>query len=108
MALPEPKDHRILLSDAAALTRRYQEQVGKAVGKELPKGALFLRPLIDELLAQSGCAGMRVYHGRTASGENTLVLVGVDLKGDDMTQGTLLEEPFLCPPFCGTTNSLNS
>jgi len=25
-----------------------------------------------------------------------------------MVQGVVMEECFLCPPFCGTNNSLNS
>jgi len=104
MALPEPKDHRISLNDAAALTRRYQNDAGK----DAPKCALFLRPLIDEVLAQPGCSGIRIYYGRGATGEDTLVLVGVDQKGNDMTSGTLLEDPFFCPPWCGGGNSLNS
>ena len=108
MALPEPKDQRISLTDAAALTRRYREHAGKAAGAEVPKCGLFLRRLIDELLAQPGCSGMRVYYGRTATGEDTFVLVGVDQKGDDMTGGTLLEDPFYCPPFCSTASMLNS
>jgi hypothetical protein len=108
MALPEPKDHRISLTDAAALTRRYRDHAGKTAGAEVPKCGLFLRRLIDELLAQPGCSGMRVYYGRTATGEDTFVLVGVDQKGDDMTGGTLLEDPFYCPPFCSTASMLNS
>jgi hypothetical protein len=108
MALPEPKDHRISLSDAAALTRRYQDQAGKAAGEEVPKCALFLRKLIDEMMAQPGCSGIRVYYGRTLTDEDTLVLVGVDQKGDDMAEGTLLEDPFFCPPICGGGNALNT
>lgn len=104
MALPEPKDHRISLRDAAILTKRHQAHAGK----DAPKGALFLRPLLDELLAQPGCSGMRVYYARTTKGEATLVVVGVDQHGDDMTEGTLLEDPFLCPPLCGDANALNS
>ena len=106
MALPEPKDHRISLSDAAALTKRYQDQAGRAAGKEVPKCALFLRKLIDEMLTQPGCSGMRVYYGRTATGEDTLVLVGVDQKGDDIAEGTLLEDPFYCPPWCSSGSQL--
>jgi hypothetical protein len=104
MALPDPRDHRISLNDAAALTKRYQGQTGK----EAPRCALFLRRLIDELLAQPGCSGVRAYYGRTLTDEDTLVLVGVDQKGDDMTDGTLLEDPFWCPPFCSGGNALNS
>ena len=51
---------------------------------------------------------MRIYYGRDSAGEDTLVLVGVDQKGNDMTGGTLLEDPFWCPPLCGGGNTLNT
>jgi hypothetical protein len=104
MALPDPRDHRISLSDAAAQTRRYREQVGK----DSPKSAFFFRKLLDELLAQPNCAGLRICYARTDKGEDSLVLVGVDKDGNDMVQGTLLEDGFFCPPFCGGGNALNS
>jgi hypothetical protein len=104
MALPESKDHRISLSDAAAQTRRYREQVGK----DAPKSGFLFRKLIDELLAQPGCAGLRICYARTDKGEDSLVLVGVDKNGNDMVEGTLLEDVFWCPPFCGAGSALNT
>ena len=100
MALPDPKSHRISLEDAAAQTRR-----GRGGSQ---KGGLFLRAELDQLLAQPGCAGLRFYYGRKADGQDTVILVGVDEKGDDMEQGVLMEEHFLCPPWCGSANSLNT
>lgn len=105
MALPDPKDHRISLSDAAAQTRRYRDHVGKA---DAPKSGFFFRKLIDELLAQPGCAGLRICYARTDKGEDSLVLVGVDKNGNDMVEGTLLEDAFYCPPICGGGNALNT
>ena len=100
MPLPPPKSHRIPLDQAAAMTRRYREG--------MHKGGLFLRKDLDELLAQKGCAGLRFYYGLGAAGEDTLVLVGVDEKGNDMDNGVLLEDHFPCPIWCGDGNSLNA
>lgn len=100
MPLPDPKSHRIALSAAA-------DQIKNAANRE-QKGGLFLRKELDELLAQPGCSGLRYYYGRNAQGQDTLILVGVDKEGNDMVQGVVMEECFLCPPFCGTTNPLNS
>jgi len=99
MPLPDPKSHRIPMDQAVAMTRRYREST--------QKGGLFLRKDLDDLLAQKGCAGMRFYYGLGASGEDTLVLVGVDEKGNDMAGGVLLEFGFPGPPWCGDGNSLN-
>ena len=100
MALPDPKSHRISLEDAAAQTRRSRGGPHK--------GGMFLRAELDQLLAQPGCAGLRFYYGRKTDGQETVILVGVDEKGDDMLQGVLMEEHFLCPPICGAANALNS
>lgn len=100
MPLPDPKSHRISLNDAAEQTRRHRE------GQH--KGGYFHRRELDELLAQAGCVGVRYYYGRKAEGQETLILVGVDKEGNDLTQGVVMEDGFWCPPFCGTTNILNS
>ena len=100
MALPDPKSHRISLDEAAAQTRR-----GRG-GQHT--GGMFLRAELDQLLAQPGCSGLRYYYGSNTRGEETLILVGVDKEGNDMDQGIMLEESFLCPPWCGAANALNS
>lgn len=100
MPLPDPKSHRIPLTEAAEQTRR------RAGGKN--KGGMFLRKELDELLAQPGCSGLRFYHGQDTDGADTLVLVGVDQEGNDMVSGVLLDGHFPCPPFCGGGNSLNT
>jgi hypothetical protein len=37
----------------------------------------------------------------------SLVMVGVDTDGNDMTSGTIMEEAYPCPPFCGTGDALS-
>lgn len=100
MALPEPKGHRIPLSEAAEHTKRYREG--------MHKGGMFLRQELDDLLAQKDCAAIRFYYGLGKNGEDTLILVGVDKNGNDMVNGVLMDGHFPCPPFCGDGNSLNS
>jgi hypothetical protein len=102
MALPKrrSKGHRISLADAATMTQRYREG--------LHKGGLFLRDDVDALMAQDGCTGLRFYYGLGKNGEDTLILCGVDTKGNDMYDGVLLEGHFPCPIYCGSGNSLNS
>ena len=103
MALP-PRDHRIPLADAAALTRRYREQS--------PKGAMkagaFHADQVRELLAQEGCVALRIYFGKQADGANGLVLVGLDANDNEMTGGILLDIIYPCPPFCTDGSPLNS
>ncbi len=101
MALP-PRDHRITLAEAAALTRRHRET---KVSTE--KAGSFHKDQVLALLAQPGCVGLRIYHGLNADGSRAFVLTGIDAKDNDLT-GEILEKHFPCPPYCGETDPLNS
>jgi hypothetical protein len=99
MPLPPPRSHRISLSDASTLVRSRSTVV---------KGGFFFRKELDELLAQPSCSGIRYYYAKDSSGNDTIILVGVDQEGNDLVQGVLMEDSFFCPPFCGNANALNS
>ena len=99
MPLPTSRSHRISLTDASALTKRRTASI---------KGGFFFRKELDDILAQPGCAGVRYYHAQKADGSDTIVIVGVDGDGNDMTQGVIMEDGFDCPPVCGSANALNS
>ncbi len=71
------------------------------------KGAYFGRSAFDKILAQAGCIGIRYYYAKKDDGTPTLVLVGVDGSGNDITVGILIEDAFPCPPFCGGPSPLN-
>jgi hypothetical protein len=100
----DPRDHRIPLTEAKELTRRYRESVAQDAFKA---GALHAKQ-VQELLAQPGCVTLRVYLGRQADGKETLVLVGVDDQDRDMTGGIMLDVIYPCPPFCEGGGGLNS
>ena len=100
--MPLPlRDHRISLAAAAAHLRRF-----RASGSSRVTAHAFHSDQVRALLAQPGCAAMRAYHGRDADDAPTLVLVGVDADGADLVTGTLLEQPFPCPPFCSGASAL--
>jgi hypothetical protein len=83
-------------------------------------GGSFDRAAIDKILAQPGCARLRIYHGRDAKGKPNLILVGVDAAGKDMLpskllltkssteggQGCIMEKQFPCPPYCDASSTL--
>jgi hypothetical protein len=97
-------DHRVSLKQAAELARRHRQDGAHRAGDS---GAFNGKPVM-ELLSQPGCVGLRIYRGRGAGGESSLILVGVDAKGNDMTEGVLLDTHLPCPPFCSDGNALNS
>jgi len=103
----EPRDHRISLQEAAAHTRRHRAGVqGKP--KEADHGGSFHGDQVMGLLKQKGCTGLKVYHGRSEKGARSIVLVGLDAQGNDMTTGMLLEVCWPCPPYCGDSSPLNA
>jgi hypothetical protein len=106
--MPPQRDHRIPLAAAAAMTRRHREARGAKDVSEGERGGMVPREPVQQLLAQKGCEGLRIYYARDEKGTPALVLVAVDKDGNDMTQGSILEWSFPCPPFCGDSNTLNS
>lgn len=98
MALPE-RNHRITLEQARELTRN-QRGGSPPTGAGPMRAVAFRREILDEILAQAECAGLRVYLGRRGTGEQTLVVVGMDADGNDLSAGTIADEGLPCPPFC--------
>ncbi len=105
MALPyPPQDHHIVLTDAAKLTKAYRDN---PPGPKV-KAVAFSRSIIDEMLAQNGCEGIRCYYALNDDGTPTLVITGVDNKGNDIYNGVLAEFGTLCPPWCDDAVTSNS
>ena len=94
-----PRRHIITHEEAKAFVRRRPHGISE-------RGGHFPREVIDQLLAQKGCAGIRFYFGTKSDGSLALVLVGIDENEKDMTAGILVEDHYPCPPFCDATSSL--
>lgn len=100
----DPKaDHRITLARAVADTKRHR---GGGAHRAGDSGA-FNSKALQELLAQPGCAGMRFYMGRNERGDRSVILVGVDETGNNMSSGLVLDSHFPCPPYCPDEDELH-
>jgi hypothetical protein len=91
--------HLISREEAVLLLRRRPARV-------TGRGGHFPREVIDLVLAQPGCSGLRFYFGTKSDGSFALVLVGMDERERDMTDGAIVENYFPCPPFCDATSLL--
>ena len=49
------------------------------------------RTVIDQILAQPGCVGMRFYNALNEAGQKTLVYVAVDASGNDIMEKVVVE-----------------
>lgn len=49
------------------------------------------RNIIELILAQPGCAGMRFYNAINEEGQKTMVYVGIDAKGNNILEYTVVK-----------------
>lgn len=82
-------------------TANYRES-----GSGKTKAHLFGSETIKKLLDQEGCEAMRIYYALDDKGEQQLILVGTDVKGNDMTKGLILDMSVPCPPDCPDDSGL--
>ncbi len=92
----------IPLEDGADMTARYRDQNPNQI-----KGHFFGKDVLNELLDQEGCMGIRMYYGIDDKGKKALVIVGTDADENDLT--TKVGDVSLpCPSRCSSPNDLNS
>ena len=62
---------------------------------------------VEKILEQADCIGIRIYNGYDSEDNGLhLVLVGVDDKGEDMTDGIIMDKMKPCPVGCDSTSAL--
>lgn len=116
--------HFISLEKAIELTQRYRAQKESLLvpahqnQNVLPLSETFNRAAIDQLLAQPGCTGLRIYYGLDDALLLHAVLVGVDAENNDLltpvalTAGegdgpVIIDNSIRCPPICPSGSPLN-
>ena len=92
--------HEITLSEGLELVANFRKnpQAPKSQGTSFNRGAF------EKILAQPGCEKIKMYWAKEQNGRFTVVLVGVDAAGEDMTKGSIMERSADCPPWCGVTS----
>lgn len=114
---------------AAEWTNRYRQKQPDQL-----QGHFFGRKVIERILAQPGCMGLRIYYALDPNNEQHLLIVGADASQNDQLPGQVplsdaarqspldfpkSPEPFdpefiiaemstPCPPHSGNRNRLNS
>ena len=79
----EAIDHEL----ASNLVKSYYEKYPESF-----TGVTIGRNIIEQILTQPGCVGMRFYDAINEQGQKTLVYVGVDASGKDMTKQVVVEK----------------
>lgn len=61
---------------------------------------------VMQILTQQDCEGIRIYKALNDEGNEKVILTGVDLNGNDMANGLLVEYSKPCPPACDASSPL--
>ncbi len=92
----------IELSTAEVYLARFREQYPEYI-----KAEIFTKSFIEELIAQPGCEGVRIYNGIDDEGVGCYVLVATNSEDQDMVDNCLLlEGGGACPRHCDVTSPL--
>lgn len=102
MAFDGTEGGLISLNAASAMTKAYRDaNPGQRIAH------FFGRDILNELLAQDDCMGIRIYYGLSEDGDKELVIVGADANENDLTDKVGdISSP--CPNLCSSPNKLNS
>ena len=71
------------------------------------KAHFFGEVIINQILNQPGCIGLRLYNAIDANNQPQILLVGVDANGDDMTNDTIADLSLPCPNHCPSNSVLS-
>ncbi len=93
----------IELDKAASWTANYRNANSQGI-----KAHFFGKDILNEILAQEGCEGIRIYYALDDDGTQQLILVGADASENDMVDGVVADYSRPCPNVCGVSNSLNT
>ncbi|MCH8904563.1 MAG: hypothetical protein IIA45_11690 [Bacteroidetes bacterium] len=90
--------------NAADMTRTYREE-----NPGTRKAHFFGKVIIENILGQEGCMGIRIYYGIDSQQNLQLLVVGANANEDDQlgTAETIADLSVPCPNNCGVANDLN-
>ena len=103
MSFDGNENHDISLEIASQWTANY--------GNQNPNNTFahyFGRKAIEEILAQDGAVGIRIYYALEENNQKQYIITGVTSDENDLYEGKLAEKSQTCPPICGQKNPLNN
>lgn len=83
----------------------------KAFDREFPSELKYFtmgKNILEQVLSQPGCVGMRFYNGINEKGQKTLVYVGIDADGKDLIERSVVKEDGSIEVVAGLTVDRNN
>ena len=103
MAFTGHENHTIPTADGAALTKEFRKRFTTQ-----PKGYFFSKDTLQAMLNETNSVGIRFYFGSDPNGVLKLVFCACAGNENDIFSDIVGDAGAICPPNCGTANSLNS
>jgi hypothetical protein len=91
---------------AKAWTANYRETYPVEI-----EAHFFGREIINQILSEEGCVGIRIYYALDENGNRQLLLVGVNANGDNLlpsvtnNENIIADMSYPCPTFCPPTGT---
>jgi len=101
MAYNGSEGGQITVKEGSAMTAAYRQN-----NPDDPLGHFFGKDILQQILNQDGCQGIRMYYAENGDGGKELVIVGADADENDILD-LVADVSRPCPP-CGQANPLNS
>jgi hypothetical protein len=102
MAFTGKEGEEFPLNTAADWTANYRQKNPNGVHAHF-----FGREIIERILAQSDCMGIRCYYALDENGDQQMIIVGADSNENDLYNGIIAERSRVCPPYCDKDGPLN-
>jgi hypothetical protein len=100
MAFDGTEASEIDIETASAWTENYRD-----ANSEATRAHFFGRDIIEEILSQTGCVGIRIYYALDEKGAKQLIIVGANSSENDLYNGVIAERSFPCPTYCDQNSS---
>jgi len=102
MAFDGSEAEEFPLATAAEWTKNYRDAHPDGL-----KAHFFGKDILNDILAQPNCVGIRVYYALDRDGVQQMIMVGADANENDLYDGIIAEVSRPCPPYCPTGSPLN-
>ena len=60
----------------------------------------FGKDVVEKIMKQTGCVGVRMYYSKKTNGKSGFKFVGVDKNGKDLAPIVIAGPQNMCPPLC--------
>jgi hypothetical protein len=101
MAFTGNEAEKFPLDTAAEWTANYRKKNPNGI-----KAHFFGMNIINDILAQDGCVGIRCYYALDEKGVQQMIMVGADKDENDLYNGIIAEVSLPCPPYCANNSPL--